>query len=57
MSKYSLNPLPNYTPFSGPLLFIIMDGVGLGPKDESDGVHLAYTPTPTGSSRAAVRGS
>lgn len=45
MSKYSLNPLPNYTPFSGPLLFIIMDGVGLGPKDESDGVHLAYTPT------------
>jgi len=45
MSTYKLNPLKNYTPFEGPLLFIIMDGVGLGPQDESDGVHLAYTPT------------
>lgn len=45
MSKYDLKPLANYTPFDGPLLFIIMDGVGLGPEDESDGVHLAYTPT------------
>jgi len=24
---------------------VIMDGVGLGKQDESDGVHLAYTPT------------
>ncbi len=45
MSPYSLKPLKNYVPFEGPLLFIIMDGVGLGPQDESDGVFLAYTPT------------
>tara|TARA_R110001592_G_scaffold22866_2_gene90460 strand:+ start:165 stop:1796 length:1632 start_codon:yes stop_codon:yes gene_type:complete len=45
MSKYNLKPLANFTPFDGPLLFIIMDGVGLGPQDESDGVFLAYTPT------------
>ncbi|MCF6287553.1 MAG: hypothetical protein L3K26_20585 [Candidatus Hydrogenedentes bacterium] len=45
MSPYNLKPLANYTAFDGPLLFIIMDGVGLGPQDESDGVHLAYTPT------------
>lgn len=29
----------------GPLLFIIMDGIGLGRQDESDAVHLAQTPT------------
>lgn len=45
MSRYALEPLKHYTSFPGPLLFIIMDGVGLGPRDESDGVFLAYTPT------------
>lgn len=44
MSTYSLRPLPNYTPFSGPVVFVVMDGVGLGKQDESDGVFLAYTP-------------
>ena len=29
---------------SGPVVTVIMDGVGLGPQDESDGVHMAYTP-------------
>src|SRR5690606_22196954 len=31
MTTYSLKPLANFTPYDGPLLFIIMDGVGLGP--------------------------
>ena len=29
----------------GPLLLIIMDGVGIGKHDESDGVFMARTPT------------
>ncbi len=28
----------------GPLLLVIMDGVGLGPPDERNAVHLAHTP-------------
>ena len=44
MSTYSLNPLENFAPYPGPLVFIIMDGVGIGAGDETDGVHLAYTP-------------
>ena len=45
MSKLSLRPLPGYKPFPGPLVSVIMDGVGLGKRDESDGVFLAYKPT------------
>ncbi|MEN8200935.1 MAG: 2,3-bisphosphoglycerate-independent phosphoglycerate mutase, partial [Thermodesulfobacteriota bacterium] len=44
MSQLSLSPLAGYKSFAGPLLTIVMDGVGLGPGDESDGVHMAYTP-------------
>ncbi len=44
MTDLSLKPLPGYKVFSGPLLTVIMDGVGIGPADESDGVHMAYTP-------------
>ncbi len=44
MSELSLSPLPGYKPFPGPLLTIVMDGVGIGPGDKSDGVHMAYTP-------------
>jgi 2,3-bisphosphoglycerate-independent phosphoglycerate mutase len=45
MSQLSLRPLKNYKPFPGPLVTVIMDGVGLGKRDESDGVFLAYKPT------------
>jgi len=44
MTKLSLQALSAYNKFPGPLLTVIMDGVGIGPQDESDGVHLAYTP-------------
>ncbi len=36
--------LPQYKDFPGPVVFIIMDGIGIGKRDESDGVHLARTP-------------
>ncbi len=44
MSKLSLQKLAKYTPFPGPVVLVIMDGVGIGKRDESDGVHMAYTP-------------
>ena len=44
MTNLTLNPLPGYKPFSGPVVTIVMDGVGIGPEDESNGVYMAYTP-------------
>ena len=44
MSELHLKRLRDYKSFSGPVVLIIMDGVGIGKRDESDGVHLAYTP-------------
>ncbi len=45
MSDLSLSSLPGYKTFPGPVVTVVMDGVGIGPCDESDGVHMAYTPT------------
>jgi 2,3-bisphosphoglycerate-independent phosphoglycerate mutase len=44
MTTKSLTPLAGYKKFDGPLVTIIMDGIGIGSRDESDGVHVAYTP-------------
>jgi len=44
MTDLKLKPLAGYTPFPGPLVTVIMDGMGIGPGDESDGIHVAYTP-------------
>ncbi len=44
MSNHTLKPLPNYTEFPGPVVLIVMDGIGIGKRDESDGVYMAYTP-------------
>jgi 2,3-bisphosphoglycerate-independent phosphoglycerate mutase len=44
VNKLTLKPLAGYTPFAGPVVLVIMDGVGLGARDESDGVFLANTP-------------
>lgn len=44
MSELSLRPLPGYKEFPGPVVTVIMDGVGIGPADESNGVYMAYTP-------------
>ncbi len=44
MTDLRLDPLPGYTAFPGPVVLLILDGVGLGRRDESDGVFMAYTP-------------
>ena len=42
--SFILEPLRDHPPVSGPVVCVVMDGVGLGQQDESDGVHLAHTP-------------
>jgi len=44
MAKLELRRLPGYTPYPGPLVTVILDGVGIGKQDESDGVFSARTP-------------
>ena len=44
MSDLSLKKLGNFSGRPGPLVLIIMDGVGIGKHDDSDGVFLAKTP-------------
>lgn len=44
MTVKSLSSLDGYTEFRGPVVAIIMDGIGIGPQDESNGVHVAFTP-------------
>jgi 2,3-bisphosphoglycerate-independent phosphoglycerate mutase len=39
-----LRRLSGYKEFAGPVVFLILDGVGIGKHDESDAVHLANTP-------------
>lgn len=41
----SLKKLPNFHGRPGPLLLIIMDGIGIGKNDDSNAVYLAKTPT------------
>ena len=45
MTDMELKPLAGYTTFAGPVVAVIMDGLGIGPHDESDGVHVSFTPT------------
>lgn len=40
----TLNKLDKFKGRKGPVVFIIMDGVGIGKRDESDGVFMAKTP-------------
>ncbi|MFP4502038.1 MAG: 2,3-bisphosphoglycerate-independent phosphoglycerate mutase [Candidatus Hydrogenedentota bacterium] len=44
MSDYTLQPLDGFNNYPGPLVFVVMDGIGIGNQDESDGVYLAHTP-------------
>jgi 2,3-bisphosphoglycerate-independent phosphoglycerate mutase len=44
MADKTLRKLKGYKDFPGPLVTVIMDGVGLGKQDESDGVFLANKP-------------
>ncbi len=42
--SYQLKKLASFSGRKGPLLLIILDGIGLGKQDESDGVYMANTP-------------
>ena len=44
MDNLTLTRMSQYNDFPGPVVAVIMDGVGIGKRDESDGVHMAYTP-------------
>jgi len=43
--KLSLRRMDRFRGREGPLLLIIMDGIGMGREDESNAVYLAHTPT------------
>jgi len=45
MSEWTLTRWKKFQGRPGPLLVVIMDGVGIGRQDGSDAVHLARTPT------------
>ncbi|HUW60258.1 MAG TPA: 2,3-bisphosphoglycerate-independent phosphoglycerate mutase [Candidatus Bathyarchaeia archaeon] len=44
MNELHLRRLDSYHPFPGPVVLVIMDGIGIGKRDESDAVFLANTP-------------
>ncbi len=41
----TLEKLHGFKPSPGPLVMVILDGVGLGENDESNGINVSYTPT------------
>lgn len=43
MSEWTLRP-GRFDPVTGPVLLVVLDGVGLGPPDEGNALHLAHTP-------------
>lgn len=44
MNDLHLQRLDNYRPFAGPVVLVIMDGIGIGKHDEPDAVFSANTP-------------
>ncbi|MCB9529879.1 MAG: 2,3-bisphosphoglycerate-independent phosphoglycerate mutase [Myxococcales bacterium] len=44
MSEWTLRP-GRFDAVTGPVLLVVLDGVGLGPADEGNALHLAHTPT------------
>jgi len=48
-----LDPHPRFNPCPGPVVVVVMDGVGLGRADRGDAVHLARTPTLDGLARGS----
>ena len=45
MTDWTLRKHPRFAGIPGPVLTVVMDGVGIGQRDEGDAVHLAHTPT------------
>src|SRR6478752_131624 len=44
MTSWQLNSVPDFSGVKGPVLLVVMDGVGYGQRDDSDAVWLARTP-------------
>lgn len=44
MTDMRLESLNGYKKVDGPVVTVVMDGVGIGKQDESDGVFVSYTP-------------
>ncbi|MGW8193769.1 MAG: 2,3-bisphosphoglycerate-independent phosphoglycerate mutase [Desulforhopalus sp.] len=44
MTVETLTTLTGFSPFDGPVVMIVMDGIGLGPAESSNGVYSANTP-------------
>ena len=44
MTVRTLSSLSGYTPFTGPVVTVVMDGMGIGSRDERDGLYVANTP-------------
>ena len=44
MTALNLQSLKGYVPFSGPVVLVVLDGVGIGSRDARDGVFTAFTP-------------
>ncbi|MHA1291468.1 MAG: hypothetical protein ACTSQJ_02240 [Promethearchaeota archaeon] len=44
MDNYKLQKLDNFLGREGPLVLVIMDGIGIGRKDDSNAFYLANTP-------------
>ena len=53
MTDWTLRPHPSIRPPAGPLVFVVLDGVGVAPADEGNAVSLARTPSLT---ELALRG-
>ncbi len=45
MTDFTLAKHPGFAGVRGPVLTVVLDGVGIGVRDEGDAVHLARTPT------------
>lgn len=52
----ALQPHPEFNAPAGPVLCVVMDGVGIGAGDEGDAVRLAHTPTLDWLARNAASG-
>ena len=44
MKNLQLKPIEGVKKINGPVVLVIMDGVGKGSRDDRDGVYMAYTP-------------
>ena len=44
MDSLNLNRLPGYVQFPGPVVTVVMDGIGLGKQDAANGVWVSHTP-------------